>query len=143
MIYLLDVNVLIALLDADHLFHDRAEDWFEHHAEAGWATSPHTQNGLLRILGSARYPSGPASPAGAASILRGLLDYRGHHFWPDDLSLVSDPAVDLGQLGTAAHVTDTYLLALAVRRGGKLATFDRRLSAQAVHDGRDALELIA
>jgi len=33
---LLDVNVLIALLDADHSSHVRATQWFGTHARAGW-----------------------------------------------------------------------------------------------------------
>ena len=42
----------------------------------------------------------------------------------------------------ANQVTDTYLLALAVSRGGILATLDRRLSPKAVNKGKDSLNLI-
>ena len=40
-------------------------------------------------------------------------------------------------------MTDTYLLALAVFRGGKFATFDRRLTTTAVAEGAAALALIS
>jgi len=41
-----------------------------------------------------------------------------------------------------ARVTASYLLALALERGGKLATFDARLVTDAVINGPKALHLI-
>jgi hypothetical protein len=34
------------------------------------------------------------------------------------------------------QVTDAYLLGLAIRRGGRLATFDRSIPLKAVHGAR-------
>jgi hypothetical protein len=141
--YLLDVNVLIALLDQEHVFHARAEDWFADHAPRGWATSPHTENGVLRILGSPRYPQGASTPAAAAELVRSLTDYGRHEFWPDEISILTSRLVNSKSLANSAHVTDTYLLALAVHNKGRLATFDRRLSAGTVTGGADAVHLIA
>ena len=73
MIALLDVNVLIALLDPQHVHHDPAHHWFAEHSSAGWATCPLTQNGVLRILGHPRYPNRPGSPATVMPLLIGLL----------------------------------------------------------------------
>jgi hypothetical protein len=42
----------------------------------------------------------------------------------------------------AGQLTDTYLLALAVHHGGRLVSFDRRLSCEAVAGGREALWLL-
>lgn len=42
---LLDVNVLIALLDAGHVHHVAAGDWLATHIAQGWASCPLTQNG--------------------------------------------------------------------------------------------------
>jgi hypothetical protein len=36
--YLLDVNVLIALIDANHVHHDRAHKWFAAEGAHAWAT---------------------------------------------------------------------------------------------------------
>ena len=63
-------------------------------------------------------------------------------FWEDGLSLVGSERVDAAQIATPGQVTDTYLLALAVTRGGQLATFDRRLPAKAVRGGKAGLCVI-
>jgi uncharacterized protein len=139
---LLDTNVLIALIDPVHQFHDAAEDWFVAHRTAGWATCPITQNGLIRIISHKSYPNSLGSPAAAIALLRGLTSDKHHHFWPDDLSLFDAAVIDSGKILTPAQVTDTYLLALAVKHGGQFATFDRRLVTTAVKGGAAALHVI-
>lgn len=140
--YLLDVNVIVALIDSRHVFHDLAHDRFAREGQAGWATCPATENGAVRILGHPRYPEGPGRPAGAAVLVSGLRSHPNHQFWSDDISLFSRAGVRLDAIATAAQVTDTYLLALARARGRKLATLDRRLSPAAVHDGAAAFASI-
>lgn len=142
MTYLLDVNVLVALLDQDHVYHDSAQSWFQRQGIASWATCPITENGTIRILGHSRYPKGPGTPAAAAELLGGIRQIAGHSFWSDEISLFDGQHVRLEAVGTSAQVSDTYLLALAAHRGGKLATFDRRLTSAAVVGGKDALHLI-
>jgi hypothetical protein len=136
--FLLDVNVLIALVDPAHVQHDAAHDWFDRHARAAWATCPVTENGLLRIVGHPRYPNSPGTPAAVAELLAGLRALPGHSFWPDDISLL-DARIDSTRLLHPAQVTDSYLLALALAHGGQLATFDRRLVVDAVQGGAQAL----
>ncbi|UJB64286.1 PIN domain-containing protein [Acidovorax sp. YS12] len=140
--YLLDVNVLIALVDSHHVQHDAAHAWFAGEGHAAWATCPLTENGLLRIVGHPRYPNSPGSPALVAGLLAGLRNLPGHCFWADDISLTNPALVDATRLLDAAQVTDTYLLALAQAHGGQLATFDRRLVTTAVQGGAGALRLI-
>ena len=142
MTFLLDVNVLIALIDPAHVAHDAAHTWFETTGRDDWATCPMTENGVLRIVGHPRYPNTPGSPAAVAVIVARLRELPGHRFWADDLSLVGSAQVDLTRILTSGQVTDTYLLALAQANGGKLATFDRRLSVAAVKSGKAALHLI-
>ncbi|CAC48797.1 hypothetical protein FB001_102171 [Ensifer sp. SEMIA 135] len=76
-------------------------------------------------------------------IVAKLRSLPGHVFWPDDVSLVGSSDIIPSKILTSGQVTDTYLLALAKARGGKLATFDRKLSAAAVTKGNSALHLIA
>jgi uncharacterized protein len=140
--FLLDVNVLIALIDPTHVGHDAAHAWFAATGAASWATCPVTENGVLRIVGHLKYPNSAGSPAAVAPILTGLRSLPGHVFWKDELSLVDNSVVDVGRIATPGQVTDTYLLALAVANKGQLATFDRRLSPNAVRRGRAALHII-
>ena len=65
-----------------------------------------------------------------------------HLHWPEDFSLFGSDVIDTSRILSSAQVTDTYLLALAKARGGQLATFDRRLSVNAVKDGKATLRLI-
>ena len=61
---LLDVNVLLALLDGDHVDHGRARDWLTAEISSGWASCAITENGFVRVITQPRYPS-PISPAEA------------------------------------------------------------------------------
>lgn len=140
--FLLDVNVLIALIDPAHVQHDRAHDWFATSGQAAWATCPITENGVLRIVGHPRYPNSPGPPAVVAEFVAVLRGLGGHLFWPDDTTFFDDTLVDLGRLLDSGRVTDTYLLALARAHGGKLATFDRHIVTNAVIDGDRALHVI-
>lgn len=142
MTYLLDVNVLIALLDAGHVQHDAAHEWFGRSGQAAWATCPLTENGVLRIIGNSRYPNTLEMPAAVAPLVEQLRSHPGHQFWSDDVSLLDSQHADAGRILSTDQVTDTYLLALARAHGGKLATFDRRLVVDAVPDGTRHLEVI-
>jgi len=107
--YLLNVNVLIALIDPAHIQHDKAHTW---------ATCPLTENGVLRIVWNSRYPNSPGNPAAVATLMTGLRSLPGHVFWPDDVSLHDTQIVDQTQLKSSGQLTDTYLLALACAHGG-------------------------
>jgi len=122
---LLDVNVLIALFSPDHPHHEVAHDWFGDTRTGGWATCPLTENGFVRIMSNPRLSASPESPAAIRDRLRTFRESGHHAFWPDDVSLC-DPRLFRKTLPIGArHVTDVYLLALACRHGGCLATFDR------------------
>lgn len=138
---LLDVNVVIALLDPEHLHHEAANDWFERIAD-GWASCPLTQNGAIRIMAGRGYAGGAGRTSELASYVADLCDRDDHEFWSDDISLVDRRHVDRDRLGGPASLTDTYLLALARAHGGRLATFDRSVAVAAVADGRKYLEIL-
>jgi uncharacterized protein len=140
--FLLDVNVLIALIDPAHVQHDRAHTWFAASGRKAWATCPMTENGVLRIVGHARYPNSPGTPAAVAELMERFLAHPGYAFWPDDVRLFDRRRVHAARLLDSAQVTDSYLLALATAHGGKLATFDRQLVTDAVVNGSQALHVI-
>lgn len=140
--FLLDVNVLIALIDPAHIQHDPAHAWFARISHSGWATCPLTENAVLRIVGNPRYPNSPGTPAAVAPLLDELYMLPSHAFWPDGVSLTDDKIFDVTRLLSFTQVTDSYLLGLARAHGGHLATFDRRLVTEAVRDGAGSLHLI-
>jgi uncharacterized protein len=128
---LLDVNVLIALLDADHVLHDRATSWLAEHGAEGWASCPLTQNGCIRIMSHPNYPNAPPLQTVTARLAAATADVV-HEFWPNDVSLLDASVVDSRRIHGPAQVTDLYLLALAVRHGGRLVTFDASIAREAV-----------
>jgi toxin-antitoxin system PIN domain toxin len=140
--FLLDINVLIALIDPAHVQHDRAHEWFASKGQEAWATCPLTENGVLRIVGHPRYPNSPGSPAAVAELLISLRELPGHAFWSDDVSFLGRHHVNVARLLDSAHVTDSYLLALARAHNGQLASFEQRLVTDAVIDGRRTLHVI-
>lgn len=139
-IYLLDVNVLIALLDPGHPFASPANHWFQGIRDEGWATCPMTENGVIRILSSSSYPTASPNPVDHARKLGELCELGQHRFWPDDISSLD---VLTGEIRpTSAQITDLYLLALAIAHGGTLATLDQRIPNHLLEGGSEALEFI-
>jgi hypothetical protein len=141
---LLDVNVLIALFDPMHIFHEAAHVWFKRRGGARWATCPITENGFVRVVSNSRYPSGALTPAEAIMRLTGFQsEAAGHIFWSDEISLSDDSLFNADLIVQSKELTDVYLVGLAAKRGGRLASFDRRLRADAVRGvNRDLIELI-
>lgn len=141
-VYLLDANVLIALIDMRHDAHERSADWFASSTSDGWATCPLTQNAVLRVVGRASYANSPGSPMAVMPTLAALLKRPGHRFWPDDISLLDAAHFDASRMIAPGRLTDTYLLGLAKAHGAVFATLDRRLIADAVPGGREHLHVI-
>jgi hypothetical protein len=141
---LLDVNILVALFDPDHVHHDLAHDWFAQNGSRGWATCPVTENGFVRVLASPAYGSAVRRPAELVARLRRFCRSGDHQFWPDAVSLTDDTLFDPAFVGGPRQVTDVYLLGLAKRKGARLATFDRAIPRKAVVGAeRDLVEIIA
>jgi predicted nucleic acid-binding protein len=79
--FLLDVNVLISLIDPAHVQHDKAHEWFDRSGKKAWATCPLTENGVLRIVGHARYLNSPGTPAAIAELMTTFLAQPTAIFW--------------------------------------------------------------
>ncbi|WP_420114092.1 TA system VapC family ribonuclease toxin [Pseudactinotalea sp.] len=133
---LLDVNVLIAVHDESHTHHASARAWLSANLDNGWASCAITQNGFVRVLSQPRYPL-EISAAGALALLQVSCSAPHHEFWPSDVALVDPTAVSPHSLLGPQQVTDIYLLALTVRHGGRLVTFDRTVPTAAVPGASD------
>ena len=141
-IALLDVNVLIALVDPQHVHHEPSHRWFQAHGGHGWATCPLSQNPLLQFLGNPHYPNSSGGRVVVMSLRQELLAHPTHVFWPDALSWEAAGVFKAEALLHHRQITNTYLLALAVHHQRRLVSFDRRLSRRAVRGGEEALHLI-
>lgn len=133
---LLDVNVLIALLDDQHVHHHAARTWLSTHIAEGWASCPLTQLGCIRVMANARYPS-PRPAAQVALRLAAATRTRYHEFWSADLDALASNELEWSGILSARHTTDVYLLALAVARGGRLVTFDQHVPSRATRGATD------
>ena len=132
---LLDVNVLIALLDAGHVHHATCTAWLADHIDHGWASCPLTQNGCLRILSTESYPR--RQPLAEVAVrLREAVSTRHHEFWADDVSVLQADRFAQDRWLASRQITDAYLLGLAVHHGGRFVTLDRHLDRNIVRGAK-------
>ncbi len=130
---LLDVNVWVALFDDAHVASSRANALIETPG-IKIATCPLVENGVFRVLNLPSY--GRRGALGIMAVRQQLVHAcatLNHEFWPDDVSLRDDSAVDFTRVHGHNQITDLYLLALAVKHDGALITFDQNIPLQAVH----------
>ena len=136
---LLDVNVLVALFHPEHVHHEIAHDWFADHRGEGWATCPITENGFLRVVLQLSAADPKMRPAHVAERLRTFCRSSHHHFWGDIVSLQDESLFKLAFASGSRQLTDIYLLGLAKKMGGRLATFDRTIPLKSVVGATPAL----
>ena len=132
---LLDVNALIAMIDVGHIHYRRLHEWWQREDRAGWASCAITQNGFVRIVSQSSYArSCPTTTA--VELLRVALDHKSHTFWPQDISIADKKIFDHSRLISHRQITDVYLLALAVKNGGRLISFDKGVPLAAVRGAK-------
>lgn len=129
---LLDVNVWVALFDDAHVASARANAFIEMPG-IRIATCPLVENGVIRVLNLPSY--GRRGALGLQAVrqqLKRACSSLDHEFWPDDVSLRDDSAVDFTRIHGHQQITDVYLLALAVKNGGRFVTLDQYVPLAAV-----------
>lgn len=141
MVALLDVNTLVALAWPNHVHHQTAHLWFAKQRELGWASCPVTESGFVRVSSNPATTPEARSPAEAIQLLELMVASPGHVFWHDDVSLASDKLIFRERLVGHRQVTDAHLLSLAIRRKGRLATFDRGI-LQLVPESKDPHDVL-
>jgi hypothetical protein len=135
-IALLDVNLLVALFDPDHIHHNVAHDWFAENRSSGWATCPLTENGCVRVLANPTYGGARLRTVELVNRLRVFCGSGHHHFWPDSVSLQDRGLFNPAFVSGYRQLTDIYLLGLAMTMGGRLATLDGTIPSNAVIGAR-------
>ena len=128
---LLDVNVLIALHDPQHVHHELAVEALGRSMN-GWASCPLTQNGCLRIMCQPSYSANAFSLREVAGALSVSFSSALHEFWPDEIGLLDPGRLRMDRVHGHRQLTDLYLLSLAVHRGGCFLSFDARIPLEAV-----------
>jgi uncharacterized protein len=139
---LLDINILTALLWPAHEHPEVAHDWFGARAHASWATCSLTQLGFVRIVSNPAFSRDALSGVEALALLGENLAHPGHEFWADSLQVPTAVKGMESSLQGYKQLTDAYLLALAHRRKGVLATFDRGLRTVAGDAFFGSLEIV-
>lgn len=124
--FLLDANLLIALLIPDHEHHRIARTWFTSLGPASsFATDPIVEGALIRFGMRSGIPQ---------RILTAALEtiHRDPRwtFWEDSLSYTH---IDLSTTHGHRQVTDTYLAATALSNDGLVATLDRAFAYRCAH----------
>ena len=118
------MNALVALAWREHVHHHAVSNWFQGNHENGWATSPVTESGFIRISSNPNVLAQAAIPEEAGEVLSKLREVEGHEFWEDSIAMCTH---NLSSLQGYRQVTDLHLLLLARKHGGRLLTFDKRL----------------
>ena len=133
---LLDINVLLALLDRDHVLHERGRLWFEQEVRYGWASCAVTQNGFVRILSQPGYPSpvptGTAMPLLATAAASPVPRRTG----PATSRFSTRRSSTTRESTVRDSLPTSYLLGLAAQHDGRLVTFDQTIGLAAVRTAR-------
>jgi toxin-antitoxin system PIN domain toxin len=142
---LLDVNVLLALAWPTHIHHLAAHRWFAENHGVGWATCPLTQLGFLRL---SMQPAVVKIPVLFGDVMEALAQMTAngeHRFWPLETGLADVRDEIRARIVGHHQLNDAFLLDLAIRNQGRLATFDRKILGGLVPPDslvRDAVAII-
>ncbi len=133
----------VALFDDAHQFSERANRFIDAPG-VQIATCPIVENGVVRVLGLPSYGRRGGLPMHRVrERLREACASLDHAFWPDDVSLRDNQRFDFSRVQGHNQITDMYLLALAVSRGGRLVSFDQTIALASVHGASsDHLQLL-
>jgi len=144
-VFLLDVNVLVAMIWPEHIHHEVVRRWLGRHRADEWASCPVTQAGFVRVSAQPVL-SGVAQGVqyGLRALEKNCAEHR-HVFWAQDSSVVEMLPEIRERLTGHQQLTDAILLDLAIRKGGRLVTLDRRVANLLPPDSphRSAIEVIA
>lgn len=144
MTYLLDVNVLIALTWPQHVHHERAHEWFTKVGQRSWASCAITQLAFVRISSNPAIIPEAVAPHEACTALDAMTASPNHQYWGETPAVATFAEFRSVALVGHRQVTDAYLVAIARKNAGRLATLDRAIKT--LHSGSKsktvAVELI-
>lgn len=123
----------IAPFDDAHRSSDRTNAFIAQ-TGAKIASCPLVEKGVVCVMTSPHY-SRCVAPAiqQVRERLHEACNALDHAFWPDEVSLRDDSLFNFGRVQGHNQMTDPYLLALAVRHGGCLVSFDQAIVLTSVY----------
>ncbi len=136
------MNVLVALAWPNHIHHARAIRWFREVRNQGWATCSVTEAGFVRVSSNTRVIPDARTPREAIALLKEIRNLPGHTFWADDISPADPEGIAFDRMVGYRQITDAHLLALAIRNGGRLSTFDTGIPELMPDLDQNVIELI-
>lgn len=137
--YLLDVNVLLAIIWPPHEGHATAQAWFAKSGQHAWATNVLTQLGVLRLLTNPVVTQTMVTGSGAWALLRESTAHPGHELWPLDQEISGGFEFLASRVWGYRQWTDAILLWQAKERGGVFVTFDSGVKELAKGELKDHL----
>lgn len=129
--YLLDLNLLLALVDSGHQQHQTATEWFEAYGKFNWGFCPLTETAFLRVAANPAYRPEPNALTQAIAVLRGLKEHHGFLYWEIDKGWIELTAPFAARINGHRQIMDAYLLGLAIEKKGVLVTFNKGTRALA------------
>ena len=142
MTFLLDVNVLYILHQPLHADYELVHRWFSGRRSDSFATCAMTQAGMLRLLMQEIGGLDCFSFDDARRALKRLTEHPRHIYWTD-----APPYLDIAdslrrRVQGHRQIADAYLLGLALRNKGMLATLDAGTRHLAGAESSGYVELI-
>ena len=123
MIYLLDVNALVALGFLNHEFHPRVASWIRSHNRPNLASCSITELGFVRVLAQAAAYGFTVGQARALLLRLKEAPSPSLTFIPDEHDVSHLPA----WVTAPKQITDGHLGKLANANGAVLATLDENI----------------
>jgi len=120
--YLLDVNVLIALTEREHIHHRTVLKWFNTPG-LDWGLCAFSEAGFLRVTTNPKAGSNTVEESN--DVLAALENHPGYRYWPitDGWFYLAKPFRE--RIYGHQQITDAYLLGLAIKENGVLVTLDK------------------
>ena len=120
--YLLDVNILIALTETEHVHHPMVMKWFNSPG-LDWGLCAFSEAGFLRLTTNSR--SGSNTVEESIDVLAILESHPGYRYWPITVGWLTLAAPFRERIYGHQQITDAYLLGLAIKENGILVTLDK------------------
>jgi uncharacterized protein len=129
--YLLDVNALVAMADAEHVHFPAMRRWINTERYRDWGVCALTETGFVRVVTNPIMGTHFRTFDQAIEMLTAVASRPGYRFWPMADSWVKLTAPFASRIFGHQQAPDACLLGLAIKEKGTLVTFDNGIQQMA------------